>query len=62
MAESHLDQNSTDVSSTNPLMKWAGQHDPNDPDEQAFLEILAEQRKQDLEQTLREFDQEGLSS
>jgi hypothetical protein len=40
----------------NPLLKWAGRHDPNDPEEQEFLEILAQQRRDDLEETLRELD------
>jgi hypothetical protein len=46
----------------NSLLQWAGRQDPNDPEEQAFLEILAEQRREDLEQTLRELDQECSNS
>jgi hypothetical protein len=42
----------------NPLLQWAGRTDPNDPNEQAYLHELARLRREDLEQTLREFDQE----
>ena len=36
----------------------AGKRSLSDPVEQEFLEILAEQRRDDLEQTLRELDKE----
>ena len=46
------------VQAENPLLKWAGRRDPNDPESKLFLEILAQQHREDLEQTLRELDQE----
>jgi predicted RNase H-like HicB family nuclease len=53
---------SIEVQTENPLLKWAGRRDPNDPEEQAFLAILAEQEREDLEQTLRELDQQCSNS
>jgi hypothetical protein len=50
-----------DVTSENPLLNWVGA-DPNDPDEQAYLEALARDKQADLEQTLRELDQECSNS
>jgi hypothetical protein len=41
-----------------PLLRFHGWIDPNDPDEQAFLEELARQKAEDLERTLREYAQE----
>jgi hypothetical protein len=46
----------------NPLLKWAGHSNPNDPVEQMYLEELARMKKEDLENTLREYDQECPSS
>ena len=46
-----------EVRSDNMLLNWVGA-DPNDPDEQAYLEALARDRAEDLENTLRELDQE----
>ena len=52
----------TDESSANPLLNYRGHLDPNDPLEQEFLEELARLRREDLERTLREDDQECSSS
>jgi hypothetical protein len=41
-----------------PAMEFAGQFDPNDPVEQMYLEELARLKREDLENTLREYDQE----
>src|SRR6266404_5743842 len=38
---------SLEIPAENPLLKWAGRRDPSDPEEQAFLEILAQQRRED---------------
>ena len=46
-----------DVQAENPLPASTG-NDPNDPHEQAYLQALARDRQEDLEQTLRELDQE----
>jgi hypothetical protein len=42
--------------------KQRGGTDANDPHEQAYLEALARDRQEDLEQTLRELDQECSNS
>lgn len=42
----------------NPWLRIAGHIDPNDPAEQEFQEILAQHRREDLERTLREYDEE----
>jgi hypothetical protein len=47
-----------EVPQGNPLMKWFGHADPNAPSERAYREELARLRREDLEQTLREYDQE----
>ena len=49
------------LQSAHPLANWAPS-DPNDSEEQAFLEILAQHKREDLEQTLRELDQECSNS
>jgi hypothetical protein len=41
-----------------PLLQWFGRTNPNDPNEQAYLEELERFRREDLERTLREYDQE----
>jgi predicted RNase H-like HicB family nuclease len=41
-----------------PLLEVAGHADPNDPAEKEYLEELARMRREDLERTLREYDQE----
>jgi hypothetical protein len=46
----------------NPLMQSFGTIDPNDPNEQAFLDELARMKREDLEQTLREYEQSCPSS
>lgn len=46
------------VAPGNPLMKWFGYANPNDPSEQAYLAELERFRREDLERTLREYDQE----
>jgi hypothetical protein len=51
-----------EVKSPNPLMLWFGNADPNDPVEQEFLAELARMKQEDLEQTLREYDQECSNS
>jgi hypothetical protein len=45
-----------------PILKFAGHLDPNDPMEQAYLEELARMKREDLENTLREYEQECPSS
>ena len=45
-----------EVPAGNPLLRWFGHSDPNDPGEQAYLEELARFRQEDLERTLREPD------
>jgi hypothetical protein len=42
----------------NPLLKWFGWIDPNDPDEQVYLQELARLKAEDLERTLREYAEE----
>jgi hypothetical protein len=42
----------------NPALEFVGKKDPNDPMEQEYLEELARMRKENLEQTLREYQQE----
>jgi hypothetical protein len=37
-----------------PLLHFAGHLDPNDPIEQEFVAELAQRRREDIEQTLRE--------
>lgn len=49
---------SIQVSGENPLLHWFGHADPNDPNEKAYLEELARLKAEDLEQTLREYEQE----
>ena len=46
-----------EVPSANPVLPAFGCTDPNDPDEQAYLEELARSRREDLERTLRESDE-----
>lgn len=41
-----------------PLLRFQGWIDPNDPDEQAYLEELARMKAEDLERTLREYAEE----
>ena len=47
-----------EVPPVNPLLHFSGHLDPSDPLEQEFLEELARLRREDLDQTLREDDQE----
>jgi hypothetical protein len=47
-----------EVPAGNPLLRWFGHIDPNDPAEKIYLEELARFRQEDLERTLRELDQE----
>ena len=51
-----------DLPTEKPLFQSARHRDANDPEEQVFLEKLAEQQREDLEQTLRELDQECSNS
>ena len=53
---------SVEVPVANPLLHFAGHLDPNDPVEQEFMKELVRRRQEDLEQTLREDDQECSSS
>ena len=46
-----------EVSAENSLLKWAGWA-KDDPLEQEYLEELARMKREDLERTLREYDQE----
>jgi len=51
-----------EVPCPNPLLHFSGHIDPNDPMQKEFLEELARLRREDLERTLREDDQECPSS
>jgi hypothetical protein len=42
----------------NPLLNFHGHRDPNDPAEIEFMEEMARLKREDLERTLREYDQE----
>ena len=53
---------SVDVPLGNPLLKWAGRADPNDPHEQEYVRELARSKQEDLEETLRELDKECSST
>ena len=53
---------SVEVPVRNPLLEFTGHTDPNHPIEQEFLKELARLKQEDLEQTLREYDQECSSS
>jgi predicted RNase H-like HicB family nuclease len=53
---------SVEVPVTNPLLGFTGFLDPNDPIEKQFVEDLARFRQEDLERTLREYDEECSSS
>ena len=53
---------SVEVPITNPLLGFKGFIDPNDPLEQEFMENLARYRREDLERTLREYDEECSNS
>jgi hypothetical protein len=53
---------SVEVPQENHLLQWFGRVDPTDPNEQAYLEELEHFRKEDLERTLRELDQECSNS
>ncbi len=41
-----------------PVLRFRGWVDPNDPDEQAYLQELARMKAEDLERTLREYAEE----
>ena len=43
-----------EVAADNSLLSWAGRADPNDPNEQAYLEELGLARQDDLKRTLKE--------
>src|SRR5262249_234860 len=43
-----------EVPAPNPLLQFSEHLDPNDPVEREFMDELARQRREDLEQTLRE--------
>ena len=47
-----------EVPFANPLLNFSGHLDPKDPLEQEFVEELARLRREDLERTLGEYDQE----
>jgi predicted RNase H-like HicB family nuclease len=49
---------SIEVPRDNPLLRFDGHLNPEDPLEQEFLDELARLRREDLERTLREYDQE----
>ena len=46
------------LASANPLLNFHGHLDPNDPMEIEFMEEMARLKREDLERTLREYDQE----
>ena len=47
-----------DLGQTNPYLPGFPTIDPNDPMEKEFLEELARNRREDLERTLREYEEE----
>jgi hypothetical protein len=47
-----------EVAAENPLLRFQGHLDPADPLEQQFMEELARLRREDLEHTLQEDDQQ----
>lgn len=47
-----------DIPKEHPLVRYHGWKDLNDPLEQEFLQDLARYRQEDLERTLREYEQE----
>jgi hypothetical protein len=47
-----------DTIPVHPATQYVGRFDPNDPLEQMYLEELARLRREDLERTLSEYDQE----
>ena len=47
-----------EVPSLNPLLNFRRHLDPNDPAEIEFMEEMARLKREDLERTLREYDQE----
>ena len=47
-----------EIPKEHPLVRFHGWRDPNDPLEQEFLQDLARYRQEDLERTLREYEQE----
>lgn len=47
-----------DIPKEHPMVRFHGWKDPNDPDEQAYLEELARMKAEDLERTLREYAEE----
>lgn len=51
-----------EAAGVNPLLNFPGHIDPNDPLEQEFLQELTRRRQEDLERTLREYDQECSNS
>lgn len=53
---------SIEVPRPNPLLHFPGHLDPNDPLEQEFVEEMARQRRDDLNETLREDGQECSNS
>ena len=50
--------NEADEASLNPLLDFSEHLDPNDPLEKEFVEELARARQEDLEETIREDEQE----
>lgn len=51
-----------EVPCPNPLLHFSGHIDPNDPMQKEFLEELARLKREDLDRTLREDEQECRSS
>lgn len=47
-----------EIPKEHPLVRYHGWKDPNDPLEQEYLQDLARYRQEDLEHTLREYEQE----
>ena len=50
------------ISEAAPLPKRPMRKDPNDPNERAYLDALARDRREDLEKTLLELDKECSNS
>jgi len=47
-----------EASRENPWLRGFGHRDPNDPNEQAYLEELARLKAEDLDRTLRQYEEE----
>lgn len=53
---------SVELTPGSPLLKWIGSVDPNDPNQQVYLDELERMEREDLEQSLKELDERCSSS